>query len=221
MSKLYGKTTKFIRHVRDTTYTVGPQRAMLIPFWYAKSDETRTDGQDKSDTFGMPLGSVITKHKVETLVTPYTVEPQKLYMARLKLSFHDVLSPQVCGITIDQPSYQGTVTKADVTSFLQFYPDEDTKRAVHPSAEFDISGIDTLKLDDRIHHFLGKLSKTVVFDQRPLMGDKWQRIPAKAKRINDFTWYGMFVFNDSPRGATPADTNLDINLKEYLEEWAL
>lgn len=93
MARLYGKTTKFVRHVRDNTYTVGPQRAMMIPFWYAKSDETRTDGQDKADTFGMPLGSVITKHKVETLVTPYTIEPQKIYMARLKLSFHDVLAP--------------------------------------------------------------------------------------------------------------------------------
>lgn len=80
MVRLYGKTTKFIRHQMDNDYVVEPQRAMLIPFWYAKSDETRTDGEDKSDTFGMPLGSKISRHKLELLVTPETIEPQKLYI---------------------------------------------------------------------------------------------------------------------------------------------
>lgn len=222
MTRLYGKTSKFVRHVRDTTYTIGPQRMRAIPFWYCKSDETRTDGQDKSDTFGMPLGSIIAKHKLETLVTPYTVEPQKIYMARLVLSFHDVLAPEVMGQSVDEQSYQdATPIVANVTSFIQMYPVVATKQVIHQPAEYDISGIDTLKLNDTVHHFINKLSKVIVFDQRPLMGDKWQRVPAKAKRINPYTWYGVLVFNDSVRGGTPADTNIDINFKEYLEEWAI
>lgn len=221
MVRLYGKPTKFIRHQMDTEYIIEPQRAMLIPFYYAKSDETRTDGEDKSDNYGMPLGSRISKQKLELLVTPETIKPQKLYMQRLKLSFHDVLAPEVCGITIDQSAYQGTVTKANVTSMLQFYPDVDTKRAVHATGQIDTSGIDSVKLEDKLKHFLGSLKHTVVFDQRPLMSDRWQKIPAKAKRINDYTWYGLWVFNDSERGATPADTQLTLNVKQYLEEWAL
>lgn len=221
MVRLYGKTTKFIRHQMDNDYVVEPQRAMLIPFWYAKSDETRTDGEDKSDTFGMPLGSKISRHKLELLVTPETIEPQKLYISRVKLSFHDILAPEVCGITVDQASYQGAVTKANYTSYLQFYPDENTLRSVHATGQIDTSGIDSVKLKDKLKHFLGSLKHTVVFDQRPLMSDRWQKIPAKVKRINDFTWYGLWVFNDSERGATPADTQITINVKQYLEEWAL
>ena len=221
MAKLYGKPTKFIRHVTDNDYTIEPQRAMMIPFWYAKSDETRTDGQDLSDNFGMPIGSRITKHRLELLLEPKTIEPQQVYMAYLKLSFHDILSPIICGITIDQSSYQGTVTKANSTSYLQFYPDEDTKRAVHATGQIDTSGIDSVYLQDRLRHFLGKLIKATVFDQRPLVSNRWQRVPAKVKRINDFTWYGMWVFNDAVRGATPADTDVTLNVKQYLEEYAL
>lgn len=221
MVRLYGKLTKFIRHNTDTDYVIEPQRAMLIPFWYAKSDETRTDGDDLSDNFGMPLGSKITKHKLELLVTPETIKPQKMYLQRLKLSFHDVLAPEVCGVTIDQSAYQGAVTKANVTSYLQFFPDVDTLRANHPTGQIDTSGIDTVKLADKLKHFLGALKHAVVFDQRPLMSDRFQKIPAKVKRINDYTWYGMWIFNDSPRGATPADTQITVNVKQYMEEWAL
>lgn len=222
MARLYGKPTKFIRHVTDQDYVIEPQRAMLIPFWYCATDATtRVDGADLNNEFKMPLGSKIAKHRTEMLVTPYTVEPQKIFIAVLKLSFHDALSPVVNGITIDQAAYQGAVTKANVTSYLQFYTDVDTKRAVHPTGLIDTSGIDSVYLQDNLRHFLGRLKKAIVFDQRPLMGDRKQRVPAKVKRINDYTWYGLWVFNDAPRGGTPADTQVSINLKQYIEEWAL
>ena len=60
-----------------------------------------------------------------------------------------------------------------------------------------------------------------VFDQRPLMGERWQRVPSKVKRINLNTYYGLFIFNDAPRGATPADTQVKIDIKSYYEEMAL
>ncbi len=81
-------------------------------------------------------------------------------------------------------------------------------------------GIAEWKLDDNIHHWIN-LKKITVFDQRPLMGERYQRIPSKVKRINDYTFYGLFIFNDSTRGGTPADTDVTVNLKEYWEELAI
>lgn len=218
----YGKPTKFIRHVTDTTYTLGPQRAQLLPFWYADTGATaRTDGADLADEFKMPLGSRITKHKVTMLVSPNGLDPQKLYIAPVKLSFHDVLAPAVLGTEIDQTAYQTGTAGSTTTSHLRFWVDKDLKKANHSSTEFDVSGIDTVLLDDTFKHFVGRLKQNVVFDQRPLMSDKFQRVPSKVKRINDYTWYGLWIFNDAVRGATPADTEVDINLKQYIEEWAL
>jgi hypothetical protein len=221
MTRFFGKTTKFVRHVTDQTYTIEPQRAQIIPFWYFDPNATtRTDGQDLSDEFTMPEGSKITKHKLEMLVTPYTVEPQKIFLGRVKLSFHDLFSPQVCGTQFSLTDYQDTPTGANATSFIRIWPDSDYVPNNSMDSDTDLSGIDTVMLDDYFKHFVG-LKKAIVFDQRPLMSDKFQRIPAKVKRINKGTFYGLWVFNDAPRGATAADTQIDINVKQYLEEWAL
>ena len=81
-------------------------------------------------------------------------------------------------------------------------------------------GIQEWLLDDQIKHFIN-LKKVTVFDQRPLMGERWQRVPSKVKRANPFTYYGLFIFNDSTRGATPADTQVTLNIKSYWEEMAI
>ena len=88
------------------------------------------------------------------------------------------------------------------------------------STDTDISGIDSVMLDDYFKHFV-RLRKSLVFDQRPLMTDRFMRVPSKVKRINDGTFYGMWIFNDAVRGGTPADTQVDIRLKQYIEEWAM
>lgn len=216
----FGKPQKYVRHVTDQTYSIEPQRARLIPFWYYDSTATaRTDGQDLADQFKMPEGSRITKHHLEVLVTPYTIEPQKLYIGRVKLSFNDMYAPSVCGTEFSVSAYQTTPTGSNATSYLRIWPDSGEK-ANHPTADIDVSGIDTVKLDDFFKHWV-RLNKTVVFDQKPLMSDKKQRIPSKVKRINKGTWYGLWIFNDAPRGVTPADTQIDINIKQYIEEYAL
>jgi hypothetical protein len=222
MSRFFGKPTKFIRHVTDETVTLGPQRAQIIPFWYYNDSATaRVDGADLTEKT-MPLGSLISKHRIEMLVTPYTVEPQKLYYGMVKLSFHDVFAPSVCGSRFSLDAFQGTPTDTNATTFLKLWPaDTDVTEVQNGlSADFDTGGIDAVKLDDYFKHWV-RLNKAVVFDQRPLMTDKFMRVPAKVKRINDGTFYGMWIFNDAVRGGTPADTQVDINLKQYIEEWAI
>lgn len=220
MSRFYGKPTKFIRHVNDTGYTIGPQRAQIIPLWYYSNGATsRTDGADLSE-LTMPLGSRITKHKLEMLVTPYTVEPQKLYYGFVKLSFNDMYAPSVCGETFSLSAYQTTPTGATATSHIQVWPDSNKVANNNMTSDTDVSGIDTVLLDDYFKHWV-RLRKAVVFDQRPLMTDRKMRIPSKVKRINEGTFYGLWIFNDAPRGGTPADTQVDVNVKQYIEEWAL
>lgn len=235
---LYGKPTKHIRHSNETTITLEPQRFYVHRCWaYSDTAAARTDGDDISSVNGaqMPLGSRVTKHKMEILVTPETIEPQQLYIGRVKLSFHDVYSPAISGGRFVQASYGDTATEnfvADTNPITpHLYADDNDSGATilvkgMNQANQEIGGaasgygIQEWKLDDHIKHFIN-LKKVTVFDQRPLMGERWQRIPSKVKRINEGTFYGIFFFNDSTRGATPADTQLKINLKEYIEEMAI
>ena len=110
---LYGKPTKHIRHVDEDDITLEPQRFYVHLFWmYHQSASARTDGDDLKDVKTCPLGSRINKHKVEVLVTPETIEPQQLYIGRIKLSFHDVLAKPISGGTWSQGSYGDESTEA-------------------------------------------------------------------------------------------------------------
>lgn len=233
---LYGRPQKLVRHVDETTITLEPQRFYVHTCW--KYDHTgvtaRTDGQDLQDEKVYPEGSIIKKHKMEILVTPETNDPQQLYIARLKLSFHDVYSWAICGGRFDQASYLDTSTENfdanganPITPHL--YPDVSGEKVAVEGADTANQelgaassgyGISEAKLDDHLKHFL-RWKKVTVFNQSPLMGERWQRVPSKCKRINEGTYYGLVFFNDSPRGATAADTQLTINLKEYIEEKAI
>lgn len=230
---LYGKPTKLIRHVDEDTFTIEPQRFYVHLFWlHANAGYTpRTDGLDLQDEKIYPLGSRVTKHKLDILVTPETIEPQQCYIGRIKLAFNDVLAKPICGGEWYQASYQDTATEnftADANDVgPQLFPQE-TIQAVQGSEVSNLEiggsgsgdGIKEFLLDDNIKKFI-RPKKVTVFDQRPLMGERWQRIPSKVKRINPFTFYGLWIFNDSTRGATPADTQLTFNIKSYIEEWAI
>lgn len=218
---LYGKPTKHIRHVNESTYTLEPQRFLIHKFWRYDPDgaTTRVDGQDLQDEVDCPRGSKITKHKTEILVTPETIEPQQLYIGRIKLSFSDVLNHAICGGRFDQASYQDTATEdfnVETNAITpQLYPKlataESYLKVAGAGTNKEIGGsasgygISEWRLDDYIKHWIN-VKKVTVFDQRPLMGERWQRIPSKVKRINEGTFYGLFIFNDSTRGGTPANT---------------
>lgn len=226
---LYGKPIKHVRHVDHDNFTVGPQRFYIHRFWRTDTDTTvRSDGDDIQDDKGLNLGSKIKKHKVEILVTPETIEPQQLYIGRVKLSFNDYWSNAIAGMTLTQASYQGTITEAAISNAItpNMYCIDSRKVLTGDETEREIGGaasgygIAEWMLDDHIKHWIN-LKKVTVFDQRPLMGERWQRIPSKVKRANDFSYYGLFIFNDSPRGGTPADTQVTVDIKSYWEELAL
>jgi hypothetical protein len=228
---LYGKPTKLIRHVTETEFTLEPERMYIQRFWsYGSNATARTDGQDLENDISCPLGSRITKHKVTMTVTPETIEPQNLYMGLVKLSFHDVYAHPVCGGRFVQASLGDTATEDFVdaqTPHLGLYADDIDSgatidvRGANTEREFDGSAtITDIQLDDHLKHFVN-LKKVTVFDQRPLFTDRWQRIPSKVKRINEGTFYGLCLYNDSDRGATPADTQLSFNIKSYFEEMAI
>lgn len=227
---LYGKPTKHVRHVDEDQFTIEPQRFYVHTFWKNSDAATaRSDGQDLQDSKTCPSGSVIRKHKVDILVTPETIEPQQIYIGRIKLSFNDILSEHLNGVTMSQTTYQGAVTKANVASPRGPHlfgsvgnhvvnGDEASNQEIGGTASGE--GIKEFLLDDHIKHYIN-LKKVTVFDQRPLLGSRWQRIPSKVKRINPYTFYGLYIFNDSTRGATPANTQVTVNIKSYWEETAI
>lgn len=234
---LYGKPTKHIRNANDDTITLGPQRFQVYTLWkYADTATARVDGLDQTGQVNVPEGSRITKHKLEILIHPETIEPQQIYIGRIKLSFSDVMNHAICGGRFEQASYGDTATEnfAAKTNPItpHLYPDVgatdgltetiphtfDTDQEVGGSGSG--FGIQEWKMDDHVKHWVN-LKKVTVFDQRPLIGERWQRVPSKVKRINEGTFYGLFFFNDSPRGATPADTQVKINIKSYFEEMAI
>lgn len=234
---LYGKPTKLIRHFDQTTDTIEPQRFGVFKFWnYNPTYTTRTDGLDLQDEKEAPLGSKILNHRVEMLITPETIEPQQIYMGIIALSFADVYHPSICGGRFTQPGgYLDTATEDfdangsnPITPHL--YPLV-TSDKVRVAGGDDVSdqeiggsssgyGITEWKLDDTIKHWI-RLKKVTVFDQRPLVSDRKQPIPSKVKRINEGTYYGIFIFNDAPRGATPADTQISIDIKSQWTEMAI
>ncbi len=234
---LFGKPTKHIRHSNEVTHTIEPQRFIIHTFWkFNNSATTRTDGLDLQATVGslMPLGSRVTKHKMDILVTPETIEPQQIYMGRIKLSFTDVMNFAICGGRFNQASVLDTTTMdfelitTPICPFL--FPDDqntnftnvkgDNVANVEIGGSGSGQGIQDWNLDDHIKHWIN-LKKVTVFDQRPLMGERWQRIPSKVKRINEGCYYGLMIFNDSTRGGTPADTQVTVNIKDYIEEMAI
>ncbi len=234
---LFGNPTKHIRHSNEEIEIIEPQRFYIHKFWaFHPGATTRTDGLDLSSAVGsdMPLGSRITKHKFDILISPETIEPQQIYIGRIKLSFNDVFSSAICGGRFDQASYQDTSTEDFnvITNAIcpELFPDDNATGTIQVKgftvANKEIGGsssgfgIQQWKLDDNIHHWIN-LKKVTVFDQRPLMGERWQRIPSKVKRINEGCFYGLMIFNDSPRGATPADTQITVNMKDYIEEMAI
>lgn len=228
---LYGKPTKLVRHVDENEFTLEPERMYVHKFWkYDSSTTARTDGQDLENNNNIPLGSRITKHKVTLTVTPETIEPQKLYMGLVTLSFHDVYHPKVCGGRFVQASVGDTATEnfADASEVdLGLFPDDADSGATieveghNTQREWNTSAtISDVLLDDKLKHWVN-LKNVDLFDQRPLISDRWQRVPKKVKRINEGTFYGLVLYNDSDRGATPADTQLSFNIKSYFEEWAI
>lgn len=232
---LYGRPTKHIRHVDETTLTIGPQRFQVHPFWRYKDTATaRVDGQDLQDDKLVPIGSKITSHRVEILMTPETIEPQQIYMGTIALSFSDITHHALCGGRWAQTSYSDT-TNDEVTMktnpitphmFPKIGATDGLIEVGYTTGDQEIGGsssgfgITEWKLDDHIKHWI-RLKKLTVFDQRPLVSDREQPIPSKAKRGNEGLFYGLFIFNDSVRGATPADTQITVNIKENWTEMAI
>lgn len=218
MVRLYGKPTKFIRHVSEETQSIDAGEIRCFNFWRCADNATsRSDGQDIEHTQGveMPQGSRVTKHKLDILVEPSTIEPQPLYLGRLTLSFNDVLAEPIMGQSFSSTGARGTVTESNTSGeYLRFYPDNSQNEAKHTGTW--TQDIEDYLLDDKMKHYIN-FKKVNVFDQRPLISERFQRIPSKVKRINPYTWYGMIFHNDSET----AGETVKIRVKQYIEEWAL
>jgi hypothetical protein len=218
MSRLYGNPTKLSISISDRSFDIEPQRFTMVPFWQADSSVSHTEGENIS-TVKYDLGTKIVSHHVKQTLTPETIEPQELYMATLKFSFYDFLSPAVCGHEIERSSGGVVSSQATRTNHLGFYSVHSTKTLEHPSENQDFD-IDSLKNDDEVPHFL-RTRSAYVYDQSPMLGSRYMKVPSKVKRINPYTWYGLFIYNDSERGATPADTQVTYRIKQKLKAYAL
>lgn len=234
---LYGRPQKYVRHVDHDEFTIEPQRFYVHTFWkYYEGASARSDGQDLQDTKTCPLGSKISNHRLELLIQPETIEPQQVYMGTIALSFNDLYHPSICGLRNGQASYQDTSTDANYAVSNAITPHFYANKTSASTGDTVVSGDETSnqeiggsssgygiaewKLDDQIKHWI-RAKKVTVFDQRPLVSDRKQPIPSKVKRINDGTYYGLWFFNDADRGATPADTQISVDIKSTWTEMAI
>ena len=215
---LYGTPTKLIKSVTDREYTIEPQRFQFIPFWKTDDTVSLSDGDNITDV-EFPTGTKIVSHHVKQVLTPETVEPQEIYMSLLKFSFFDWLSPSICGQNIQITSAGTLSNEATQTNNLDFYTTY-TERSLNEPTGDQTLDVDTIKNDDYLPHFL-RLKSSYVFDQNPLMGSRYMSVPKKVKRINPYTWYGLMIYNDSDRGATPADTQIKYRIKQTLKAYAM
>lgn len=194
---------------------------MHIPFWWASADKAAgTDGSIDT-ALTVKQGSIVTKHHIEMDVIPETVDPQNLYLAFVKLSWHDIFNPYVMGVEYGHTSYQdATPTSTNKTAYIRVFPTDDAtdQSVTYVTGQIDMQERD-LAADKFVWHTLKRLKKITVFNQQPLISSRSMKVPAKVKRANPYTYYGMLVFNDAPRGGTPADTQVTINLKNNFDEW--
>lgn len=215
---LYGHPTKLGKSITDTTYTIEPQRFQFVPFWQSDNSVTHTDGENITTT-KFDLGTKIVSHHVKQTMTPETIEPQEIYMATLKFSFFDYLAPSICGEHIQITSGDVVTSAESPTTELGFYNTYSTRTLEHPTGDQTLD-IDTIRNDDELPHFL-RTKSAYVYDQSPMLGSRYMKVPAKVKRINPYTWYGLFIYNDSERGATAADTQIKYRIKQTLKYYAL
>jgi len=215
---LYGTPTKLVKSVTDREYTIEPQRYQLIPFWKTDDTVSLNDGDNITD-IEFPTGTKIVSHQVKQVLTPETVEPQEIYMGILKFSFFDWLAPSICGEHIQITSGDVISSEASPTTTLDFYTNYAQKALEEPTGDQTLD-IDTIKNDDELPHFL-RVKSSYVFDQNPMLGSRYMSVPKKVKRINPYTWYGLFIYNDSERGATPADTQIKYRIKQTLKAYAM
>lgn len=217
MARLYGNPTKLVQIVDDRTFTIGPQRFQIIPFWYTDDSQDPAEGATVTN-LGLPLGARVVSHHVKQTMTPETIEPQEVSLAIVKLSFHDHLAEPILGKTIAKTS-AGAVSASDHTNALKAYTNTGNAQVLFPTGDQTLD-IDTMKGDDFMPHFL-KWKDAWIMDQRPFMGRRYMKVPAKVKRANRFTYYGMLIYNDSTRGTTPADTNIVYRIKQHIKYYAL
>jgi hypothetical protein len=216
--RLYGQPTKLVQSVSDREFTIEPQRYHIIPFWHADDAESYVDGENTTK-IAFPLGSKVVSHHIKQTLTPETIEPQELYMGIIKLSFDDWLTPSLCGKELQITSGGTVSSEANRSTSLQFFSDHVNKHIEHPTGDQTLD-IDTIRNDDELPHWL-RTKSDYVYDQSPMLGSRYMRVPAKCKRINRNTWYGLFIFNDSERGGTPADTAIKYRIKQKLKVYVL
>lgn len=226
MARFYGKPTKLVRHATvDDEIEIEPQRLRLFPFWKHDSTVSAYSDGDDVTTKTVRTGSRMANHRVNIKIRAETIEPQELYMGVVKLSFHDIMSPYVCGSAVDFDSNgDTTLTATGVTNYMKMWPEQTGEIAEPTTGNIDLSltnGISDVKLDDHFPHWVQLKKPLIIFDQRPLISNRKMKIPAKVKRANPFTYYGLWVWNDSPRGATPSDTSVYFDMKQYFDEWAI
>jgi hypothetical protein len=221
---LYGTPTKHIRHIHDTgQIEIDAQESLMVNFWHTDTSKAATaDGTDvnegeDNEGIALPLGSKVKRHKVTTTIEPSTIEPQNIYIGRVSLSFQDVLAPQLCGQDFSSTGFQGTVTETNLTDYdfenpVTVWPDNANLKCAWTTTVRASRDIDEVKLNELLRHFI-TFKKVTLFDQRPLLGDRWQRIPKKTKRLNPYTWEGLVIINDSQ---TVGEV-VQFQMQQYLE----
>lgn len=215
---LYGRPTKFVRHVTDESFVIEPQRYSIIPLWYTDSTIQREDQQDVNDK-ALALGSRISKNKVSQTMSPNNPDiPTHFYWGRVMLSFDDVFSPYVSG-----KWYNADGAEQNVNSYINIQPTNNFNNvnATDAGLQNQTATLQQIQLDDYFKHFVRISNKMTVYNENYVFGTRWQRVPGKCKRANPRMFFGLWIYNDAPRTATPADNALNYQLEQYFEEWAL
>ena len=230
----------------DVSYTIEPQRAQFIPYWYCDTAYVLPDTErTETTTLACCPGSRVFGHNAEVLVYGADAKPGRIYFQDYTLNWADLQDPywtnQWCGSTsssgivttgwtdtytedtltptTDQLSKGHYITDLTTTKIAQV-SDTIGNARINESPNLDIQ-VEDIRRSESLTHFSGPLRDAVIYEQRYGMSSGPKRIPRKAMRISPNLVYGTLVLNDYLRPSDADDVasrNVTLELQRSFIE---
>ena len=217
------------RHSIDRTIVVDAGTAKIIPlltYVNAETDQLSTtiSGSSKivsqgSKTYATPAvldGSRVNGIKLDITIEPETQNSSNIidfYTGRITTSYHDVPGGQIYGL---EEGTDGKVKYSDEASTPTTTDVIGTGGTLNVPPELALTN-ESFSHGDVIKHWWGRKFKNVMAGGQPIVYNRWEKVPSKAKRSNPGMFYGLWVMNDAT--AVTGDTdNLRIKIHEEFNE---
>lgn len=214
------------RHSLQREIEIEPSEAKIIPLIAYNnaeglstaisgvSEKIAAAGTKVYPTIAVEEGSKVSAMKLDITIEPKTQNSSNIinfYSGRIVCSYHDIAGGGVYGLEADS-STAGKVKFSDEAGSptLTDVVTSSGSTGAPPALPLEK---DVYDYGDTIKHWWRNPRKNVMFGGQPIVYERWERIPAKARRSNQGMFYGMFFMN----AATSVSGDTDV-LKVVLRQ---